>query len=205
MAEGPKRLAVHSGPFHADDALAIWLLRQLPEYRDAVIVRSRDAAVLAECDVVCDVGDLYDHAARRYDHHQSDYHFTFPGSRIPCASCGLVYFHFGKQIIEPLLRAEFPGATFDIDDLWSRLYERFVKEIDATDNGVDPAPGKAAYSMTTTIGMRISDVGPGWRSSDADLDEYFGRAVELIGKEFLFFLFHTYMVSAGLAKFPPSP
>ena len=50
--------------------LACYMLQQLPEYRDAEIVRSREQAVLDECDIVVDVGGVYDPATHRYDHHQ---------------------------------------------------------------------------------------------------------------------------------------
>ncbi|KAH7971185.1 hypothetical protein HPB49_020099 [Dermacentor silvarum] len=65
-----KTIGTHSGNFHCDDALACFLLKQLPEYRDATVVRSRDQAVLDTCDAVVDVGAVYDHSKSRYDHHQ---------------------------------------------------------------------------------------------------------------------------------------
>ena len=40
-----KRIGTHSGIFHCDEALACYMLRQLPEYEDAEIVRSRDQNV----------------------------------------------------------------------------------------------------------------------------------------------------------------
>lgn len=36
----------------------------------AVFYRSRDPAVLGTCDIVVDVGAVYDHEKKRYDHHQ---------------------------------------------------------------------------------------------------------------------------------------
>lgn len=38
--------------------------------QDAEIIRTRDAAQLAECDVVVDVGGEFDPKKHRYDHHQ---------------------------------------------------------------------------------------------------------------------------------------
>lgn len=38
--------------------------------QEAEIVRTRDTAVLAECDVVVDVGGEFDPKRHRYDHHQ---------------------------------------------------------------------------------------------------------------------------------------
>ena len=46
------KIGTHSGHFHADEALACFMLKQLPEYSDAEIVRSRDLKVLDE------LGDL---------------------------------------------------------------------------------------------------------------------------------------------------
>lgn len=46
------------------------MLQRLPEYRDTEIVRSRDQAVLDTCDLVVDVGGVYEPSRHRYDHHQ---------------------------------------------------------------------------------------------------------------------------------------
>ncbi len=47
-----KKIGTHDGKFHCDEALACAMLKFLPEFRDAVIVRSRDPLALAACDVV---------------------------------------------------------------------------------------------------------------------------------------------------------
>lgn len=38
--------------------------------KDAEIIRTRDPVKLEKCDVVVDVGGVYDHKQHRYDHHQ---------------------------------------------------------------------------------------------------------------------------------------
>lgn len=53
------------------------MLKRLPTYADAEIVRTRDPAKLGECDVVVDVGAVFDHATKRYDHHQREFNETF--------------------------------------------------------------------------------------------------------------------------------
>ena len=63
-------IGTHDGKFHCDEVLACYMLCSLPEYRDAEIKRSRDPAVLDECDIVVDVGGVYDPSIHRYDHHQ---------------------------------------------------------------------------------------------------------------------------------------
>lgn len=42
----------------------------LPSPKDAEIVRTREPQLLAQCDVVVDVGGEYDPQRHRYDHHQ---------------------------------------------------------------------------------------------------------------------------------------
>lgn len=40
-----KTIGTHSGNFHCDEALACFMLRQLPEYKNAEIIRTRDLEV----------------------------------------------------------------------------------------------------------------------------------------------------------------
>ncbi len=56
------------------------------------------------------------------------------------SSAGLIYLHYGQEIIKELLKKE----TIDenVRDhlakiLFDKLYENFVQEIDAIDNGID--------------------------------------------------------------------
>jgi len=55
-----KKIGTHSGTFHCDEALGCYLLQQTSKYSGAEIIRTRDPAVLAELDVVIDVGGVYD-------------------------------------------------------------------------------------------------------------------------------------------------
>ncbi len=65
-----KSIGTHSGTFHCDEVLACYMLRLLPEYQGARVVRTRDPKLLQECDIVVDVGGEYDPSNHRYDHHQ---------------------------------------------------------------------------------------------------------------------------------------
>ena len=51
------------------------------------------------------------------------------------SSAGLVYFHFGRQIIAQVLQIK------EKDDLtekmFDKVYESFIQEIDAIDNGIN--------------------------------------------------------------------
>lgn len=41
-----KRIGTHNGVFHCDEALACFMIKQLPEYTDAEIIRTRDIKVI---------------------------------------------------------------------------------------------------------------------------------------------------------------
>jgi uncharacterized UPF0160 family protein len=75
-------IATHDGPFHADDVMAVALVRTFVDAA-ATVVRTRDPARHAVADVVVDVGGEYDPGRRRFDHHQADY-------QGPWSSAGMV-------------------------------------------------------------------------------------------------------------------
>lgn len=54
--------------------------------------RSRDPAVLDSCDIVVDVGAVYDESKQRFDHHQRGFTEIFGhGFQTKLSSAGLVY------------------------------------------------------------------------------------------------------------------
>lgn len=86
-------IATHSGTFHCDESLAVFLLRLLPAYRDSSLVRTRDSKLLADADIVVDVGGEYEPSKHRYDHHQKGFTEVFGGKydKTKLSSAGLVY------------------------------------------------------------------------------------------------------------------
>ena len=149
-----KTIGTHSGTFQADEALGVWLLRQLPLYRHSPVVRSRDTAVLDTCDIVIDVGGIYDHSKLRYDHHQRGYDERFApkvksdGREVErctkLSASGLVYRHYGKEVISeyyPELKKEEGGVSSnELDWVYTKMYNTFMEAIDAIDTGVEPIP-----------------------------------------------------------------
>lgn len=157
MADGTKApvIGTHNGHFHADEALAVYLLRLLPQYANSSLIRTRDAEVLKTCDIVCDVGGVHDHDAKRYDHHQREFSAVFPGSATKLSSAGLVWMHYGKDIIEAVTGLAVSDANNDL--LYNKLYADFIEAFDANDNGIpiyDPAALRSAG-----IEKRFSDKG----------------------------------------------
>ena len=67
---------------------------------------------------------------------------------IKLSSAGLVYLHFGKDILSQLMKISKGDPTVDL--IWAKVYESFVQEIDAIDNGVDQFEGEPRYCPTQT-------------------------------------------------------
>ena len=135
----PPLIGTHNGHFHADEALAVYMLRLLPEYASAALVRTRDQAVLDTCHTVVDVGGEYDAAKNRYDHHQRTFDTAFPDHKTKLSSAGLVYMHFGKAIIAQHTKTAVDHP--DVDLIYRKLYDDFIEAVDANDNGISKYDG----------------------------------------------------------------
>lgn len=53
---------------------------------------------------------------------------------IKLSSAGLIYCHFGLEILKEVVPTTFNEK--DLDAIFNYVYEKFVQEIDAIDNGV---------------------------------------------------------------------
>lgn len=118
-------IVTHSGQFHTDDVFAVATLQLLleEEGHSVAVVRTRDARIIQDADYVVDVGEVYDPAQKRFDHHQH----LGAGVRedgIPYASFGLVWKEYGEKVC---------GGDEDIAGL---IEQRLVKPVDAMDNGI---------------------------------------------------------------------
>jgi len=192
--------ALPSGHFHADEALAVSMLRLLPTYANSPLVRTRDPDVLKTCHTVVDVGAVYDDTQKRYDHHQREFNTTFPGHATKLSSAGLVYMHFGKDIIATVTGLA-PGA--DLDILYEKIYTDFVEAFDANDNGVNviaPKDLEAAgltkkfedrgFSIASVVSRynysssKSADAGKSKEALQADEDGRFAKASVFVGEQF---------------------
>lgn len=69
----PRSVGTHDGTFHADEVTACALLLYFGCIDRDKIYRTRDSALLATCEYVCDVGGIYDPDRKLFDHHQASY------------------------------------------------------------------------------------------------------------------------------------
>jgi len=49
-----------------------------------------------------------------------------------------------------------------------QMYESFVEEIDAIDNGIDQFDGEKRYKITTTLSSRVAHLNPKWNEESRD-------------------------------------
>lgn len=215
------KIVTHSGQFHADEALAIAMLRVLPQFEDATIVRTRDPAIWSSPDVeiVVDVSAKYD-GIKYFDHHQRDFSDTLSelGFTTKLSSAGLVYRHFGREVIRTLVKAEtaqdpsMPVADDEedmLDKVYYKVYQGFIEAIDANDNGI------AVFDKDTldTVGVspRYSDSGislPAFvatlnpRNDESDPDGLLADTQFKVASDFLSAAFRGNVLAAALSWYP---
>lgn len=169
-------LCTHNGSFHCDEAMACGLLRHTPEFKTAVIVRTRDAKDIAAAAIVVDVGTVYDPATLRFDHHQSSFHDTMTTAKkkyqTRLSSAGLIFKHYGRSIIQQYVLAVLQSPAraavlamtkwaetrtalteAELDVVEDALYAQFIEQVDGIDNGVeafrvsDPSEGSSPATL----------------------------------------------------------
>ncbi len=148
----PWHCATHSGPFHADDVLAMGLIRTFVD-PGATVERTRDAERLAKADLVFDVGAIFDPATHRFDHHQASYEG-------PLSSAGMVLAWLGE-------------AGHIGPELQQHLNDALVSYVDDVDNGRRaPVAGVPCFASLVDAFNQPAE-------SEADYLAAFGEAVRM--------------------------
>lgn len=183
-------IGTHDGSFHCDEALAIAMLKCLPEYKAASVVRTRKPDALAACSIVVDVGATYDSETLRFDHHQREFTGTLDGYETKLSSAGLVYKHFGRDVIRRILCEHEGKESFDnelIEIYYNKVYKNFVEHVDAIDNGIAVADAPLKYNISTTLSSRVGSLNPSWNEPNTPevCNDRFLEAMHLTGSEFL--------------------
>ncbi|MED6120045.1 hypothetical protein PIB30_017293 [Stylosanthes scabra] len=183
------RVGTHNGSFHCDEALGCFMIRLTNKFYNAQVVRSRDPQVLEGLDAVLDVGGVYDPSRDRYDHHQKGFEEVFGhGFSTKLSSAGLIYKHYGKEIIAKELRVDEEHP--DVQRIFLAVYKSFMEAIDAIDNGINQydtdQPPK--YVNNTHLSSRVGRLNLDWTDPDQSSEkenEAFQRAMVLAGNEFM--------------------
>lgn len=162
-----RTIVVHGGKYHTDEVFACATLLLLLEQRGerGVIIRTRDEKIIAAADFVCDVGDVYDPARQRFDHHQSEGAGIRPNG-IPYASFGLVWKEYGE------------GLCNDDKDIADAIDLAIVQGIDAIDNGLEIHEKKFSKVGSYTFSDVIGTFSPSWKETFS-VDKAFVKSVAL--------------------------
>eukprot|EP01017_Pseudomicrothorax_dubius_P026872 TRINITY_DN3037_c0_g3_i1.p1 TRINITY_DN3037_c0_g3~~TRINITY_DN3037_c0_g3_i1.p1 ORF type:complete len:355 (+),score=83.55 TRINITY_DN3037_c0_g3_i1:120-1184(+) len=202
-----KRIGTHDGAFHMDEVLGCALLtRYTSEYAGAEIIRTRDKSILDTLDIVIDVGGQYIPEKNRLDHHQREFTETWSSlyPTVKLSSAGLVYKHFGHEILANALQrlyqdrikpieASISITVPDFSDkntvnlIFERLYKNLFLVVDAIDNGVEayPKDTKPLYKNSTGLEARVGRCNPPWFDENPDYYKCFSEAMKIAEDEFL--------------------
>lgn len=178
-------VGTHSGSFHADDVFGVVVAR-LAHYTKPYIrvIRSRNPDDWAECDILLDVGDVYDPATNRFDHHQ----ITFDAKRsygeyVPYAAAGLMWKHYGMQVLANYVKVHQVSMTLDEQaQVWGAIDRDLVQYLDMADVGMQcSSPGALAlYTQVSYFN----------RGEDFDENAQFEKAVQFVETALLNQLYH---------------
>jgi uncharacterized UPF0160 family protein len=164
------KLGTHNKRFHLDEVLSTIMLKRI--YPNNIVIRTRDITILNTCDIVYDVGYVFDPSKNRFDHHQSTFNETFsPQHNYKLSSAGLIFKYFSEELL----------ATYgykknkNYDFIRNKIYEEYILGVDAHDNG---------YETNTNYRLRdlASVVHQFNRYENEDLE--FNEAVEYIKIDF---------------------
>jgi uncharacterized UPF0160 family protein len=152
----PRSFGTHNGSFHADEVTACSLLLSFQLIDRGQIHRTRDPAVLASCEYVCDVGGVYDPKSKRFDHHQA----TYQG---PLSSAGMVLLYLKDVgIMDP--------------HLYDHLNRTLILGVDAHDNGIVKSEvGVTTFSQVVSNFLPIE-----YNAGTTVMDAAFSSSVDFV-------------------------
>lgn len=152
-------LITHNNKFHPDDVFSTVFLSKY--ISNPVLYRINVGEVNYPNAIIYDVG------FGKFDHHGVDAKYR-PNSKLKYCSFGLLWTEYGKDYLAK-------NNYEYVDELYTIIEEKLVKQIDGIDNGIFPEI-KAEYSLLD-LDHIIDLFNPTWEEKDVDTDEYFLRAL----------------------------
>ncbi len=152
-------LITHNNKFHPDDVFSTVFLSKYIE--TPILYRIGVGEVNYPNAIVYDVG------FGKFDHHGVDAKYR-PNSKLKYCSFGLLWTEYGKDYLSK-------NNYEYVEELYSAIEEKLVKQIDGIDNGIFPEI-KAEYSLLD-LDHIIDLFNPTWEEKEVDTDEYFLRAL----------------------------
>lgn len=178
-------IQTHNGRFHADEVGSIALMTSYYSQQgiEVSILRSRNLEDFQNSTILIDVGFEYNHEKFRYDHHQPSFNEVWSEEiNVPLSSIGLIWRHYGKEIVEMYLSAKWDNSSnYDentIEELWNVIYKKLILAIDAHDNGIILSE-KDNLNISSIVDAANVDT-----SNDNEQNEKFSVVVGLVGQIF---------------------
>jgi len=156
----------HNGVFHADDALAMAIIKMMAVIwmMQVEIIRTRDPEVIATADIVFDVGGVYDPEKGRFDHHQRGCEAAWKdGTRL--SSAGMVWLKHGLELVKDKCRFE-DMTEAEKHEVWEEVYKTCLMHVDNLDNGQGDLTKKTLSDAT--LSAAIADFNCGGNASEED-------------------------------------
>jgi len=132
-------------------------------------------------------------ARNRFDHHQATFEEGWtntPEDITKLSSAGLVYKHFGKEIIANAVLDNW-GVSLDearLEKVFKKMYKKLILEVDALDNGVSEAENMKYY-ISTGLGARVARTNPEWNAPRSKTQHgQFKKAMKIAEEEFFWVL-----------------
>jgi uncharacterized UPF0160 family protein len=134
------RIVTHDGPFHSDEVLSVAILTKI--FKNHQVIRTRDKTVIDLADIVVDVGSVYNHQLRRYDHHMTNPPMDARGHLF--SSAGLVWYHYHSHYLRSIgipKTIDIEGVFVELEYLVEKIIRnRWIIPIDRGDNGFHSGP-----------------------------------------------------------------
>ena len=179
------RIVTHNGKIHSDEVASIALLTSYfsNQGKQVSVLRTRDLDKTSPDDILVDIGLKYNHEFFQYDHHQEDFNETWNHNNISLSSAGLIWRHYGEEIIELYLSNHvdqydhgFNYTEETIQEIKDIIYDKLIKEIDANENGIQIESDLNISELIAALNGDIND--------EYSQNLNFNRAVGLVGTIF---------------------
>ena len=158
-------VATHNGSFHLDELLALSTIKLVFSDKVIQVIRTRDESILKQADWVVDVGGIYDHETRRYDHHQLG--SPIRDNEVPFAAFGLVWKHWGHHLCN------------NNAEMVELIDQEFVQMVDGPDNGFETFKSLVDGGRVPALSM-LPHLWTGAAIEDETSDEVFNDLFEIV-------------------------
>lgn len=179
MEDNLLTIQTDDGRLHPDECAAITLLSNYYSRKNMPISICRSKQVDYK-NILIGIGGKYDVENMHFDHHQNSFSEKWPGADVVLSSAGLIWKHYGKEIVEMYLTSNSEEYDFSdnytnetIEEIVNIIYFNLILQIDANENGIENA-------SKLNICNLINDI----NADDGDEEHKFEKAIMLLGSIF---------------------